>query len=71
MIDEKVLTNARTGVNYTEWKWEVWFITPLGLTEDYSLALDICKENDWDQFVIVPVCVAVTNDGSYYEVVNR
>lgn len=49
-------------------EFQVWFRTPLGITDDLDFAITRCKEQDWEpQLTIVPVVVALSIDGTYEE----
>lgn len=51
-------------------RWEVWFMTPFGLCDDFETAKQRLKDNDLDpDLCIVPVPVAISGD--IYEVVTR
>lgn len=51
-------------------KWEVWFMTPFGVCEDFKTAKERVATNDLDpDTCIVPVPVAIS--GRHYEIVNR
>lgn len=49
----------------------VWFMTPFGLIDNLDEAVDKCNENDVPpQAVIVPVPVAIDEEGRYEMVVR-
>lgn len=51
-------------------KWQVWFMTPFGLYETQSQAVERVKAADLDpDSTIVPVPVAIS--ARYHEVVTR
>lgn len=49
---------------------EVWFRTPVGLNANLDIAVEKCKQNDWDTQCIVAVPVAIGPDGIYEELVR-
>lgn len=45
-------------------RWEVWWMTPVGVTPDRQQALDRMRELDLDaDLVVKPVPVAITEKG--------
>jgi hypothetical protein len=51
-------------------KWEVWFQTPVGLTQNLPEAREICQKLDLiPEMAIVPVPVAISQ--TYHEVWAR
>ena len=67
-IKENTMTLARNSVQIE--RWEVWFMTPFGVTNDVETAKKIVEDRDLDpDLTIVPVPVAIS--GSDYEIVTR
>jgi hypothetical protein len=68
LIDHRTNTITNGGESYNIDLWQVWFMTPFGVTSSREEALQRLKELDLDPALnIKPVAVAISSDG-FHEV---
>lgn len=65
-VTQTAILKIRSGKESPVIRWEVWFQTPMGVTDDLAIAVGMCTDNDMPaQLVIRPVAVAIAEDETY------